>query len=283
VFAEFGQLDQSGRASFAIFFRRIPATLVAVARPSRNPLAGEDIQRFLHSFEGAAATFDRSDERWTLWLPEMTAGDHPLTPASQVYFPVILRHGAQAIAIRFLYDCSSGKVRYHTSAVPPEIVELPEFENAVSELFRHSLPVEPIRARKLGRGEGRAAKSGKGRREESLAEPAGALVPAASKPLVSLAAKPLVSLAPKPAVPVKTSAPVEPAATVPAQAIPPVHRTVRLDVGPDMRAVLMAFIVTTGLVILAGLGIHAYLQANQDPGVLHHKLQIEEMRARQGR
>lgn len=208
------------------------------------------------------------DERWTLWLPEMATGDHPVTPASQVFFPVILRQGPQAIALRFLYDCSTGKVRYYTSAIPSQIAGQPEFENAVSELFRHTLPVEPMRERRLGRGANpNAAMSRPSLPSEggSLAEPV-ALVPVPLTP-VPVERKP-ASL--EPAAPVATPA-VEP---------PVVRRQVRVEIGPRVRAVLMAFIVTTGLVLLAALGVHAYLEATQDPGVLHHRLQIEEMRLR---
>jgi hypothetical protein len=115
---------------------------------------GREVSTFLKTFEGAAATFEQADGNWSLWLPEMSAGDWPITPASQLYFAVILRRDDQAFAIRFFYDCSTGKIRYYTSAVPQEIAQAPEFENAVSALFRHSLPVEPIRQRKL-RGLGR--------------------------------------------------------------------------------------------------------------------------------
>ncbi len=110
---------------------------------------GREISTYLKTFEGAAATFAREEDMWSLWLPEMSAGERPITPASQLYFAVILRHEQQAFAIRFFYDCSTGKIRYYTSAVPHEIAQAPEFENAVSELFRHTLPVEPIRQRKL--------------------------------------------------------------------------------------------------------------------------------------
>ncbi len=110
---------------------------------------GCEISAFLKTFEGAAATFDQDHDSWSLWLPEMCMGDRPITPASQLYFAVILRHEDEAFAIRFFYDCSTGKIRYYTSAVPQEVALAPEFENAVSELFRHTLPVEPIRQRKL--------------------------------------------------------------------------------------------------------------------------------------
>ncbi len=119
---------------------------------------GREIASFLKTFEGAAATFSQEDSMWSLWLPEVTAGERPITPASQLYFAVILRHDQKAFAIRFFYDCSTGKIRYYTSAVPQEIASAPEFENAVSELFRHTLPVEPIRQRKLRRLPGRRSR-----------------------------------------------------------------------------------------------------------------------------
>jgi hypothetical protein len=261
--------------------------MVAKVNASKLPLSGEDIQRFLRSFEGAAATFAQNDERWTLWLPEMAAGDHPLTPASQVFFPVILRHGQQAIAIRFLYDCSLGKVRYYTSAVPHEIASLPEFENAISELFRHSLPVEPMRERKLGReAAGRSRKAEKPLNPrpaggDSLAEPSETALSKA--PVPARLFSPPVKIE---AQPVRTLAiPGPPPAAVPARPIAPreTRRSVRIEIGPRARTVLVALIFTTALVILSAACIYAYLQATEDPGVLHHKLQVEEMRLREGR
>ncbi len=240
---------------------RVNVEPVAKADASKHPLSGEDIQRFLRSFEGAAATFAQNDERWTLWLPEMAAGDHPLTPASQVFFPVILRHGQQAIAIRFLYDCSQGKVRYYTSAIPGEISSLPEFENAISELFRHSLPVEPMRERKLGRGV-----AGKSRRNEkplnprpaargSLAEPSEIAVmrppasaPARRLPPAAMEAQPVRALAiPEPRPP----PPAEVAPARPAAAPREVRRSVRVEIGPRARSVLIFLIFMTAVVILS--------------------------------
>ncbi len=271
---------------------------MAKADASKHPLTGEDIQRFLRSFEGAAATFAQNDERWTLWLPEMEAGDHPLTPASQVFFPVILRHGQQAIAIRFLYDCSLGKVRYYTSAVPNEIASSPEFENAISELFRHSLPVEPMRERKLGRG----AAAARPRKIEkplnprpvslgSFAEPSEIVVSSPSPPALRVPssekkpeAPPTRALAIS-APPPQTIAPVSIPGDAPVrQTIPrETRRSVRVEIGPRARSVLMTFIFVTALVLLSAACIYAYLEATEDPGVLHHRLQVEEMRLREGR
>lgn len=243
-----------------------------MAKASKH-LNGGDILRFLQSFEGAAATFGAHDERWTLWLPEMTLGDRPLTPASQVFFPVILRHGQQAIAIRFLYDCSTGKVRYYTSAIPGEIASLPEFENAVSELFRHSLPVEPMRERKLARDFSPAPRRLDPRRRSSLAEPdaAPAVIVPAVAPVPAVGEPPSLALdaaARKSEVP---AAPVE------------IQRKVWFEIGPRVRGVLMFLIFACAIVALSMLGIYVYLEATQDPGVLHHRMELEQMRLQQGR
>lgn len=67
----------------------------------KSAALGVELIAFLKSFEGAAAQFSHDDEVWSLWLPEVDAGDHPVTLASQVCFPVILRSDSQAIAVRF--------------------------------------------------------------------------------------------------------------------------------------------------------------------------------------
>jgi len=270
---------------------------VAKADASKHPLSGEDIQRFLRSFEGAAATFAQNDERWTLWLPEMAASDHPLTPASQVFFPVILRHGQQAIAIRFLYDCSLGKVRYYTSAVPHEIASSPGFENAISELFRHSLPVEPMRERKL-----RREAADRQRRNEkplpprdatgvSLAEPSEIVLSPPAAPTTRSHASAETRASPVRTLAVTSSSqPIVPMPSTKASAAldapalsPDARRSVRIEIGPRARSVLIAFIFTAALVALSLACIFAYLQVTEDPGVLHHRLQLEEMRLREGR
>ncbi len=237
-----------------------------VAKASKH-LSGGDIMRFLQSFEGAAASFGAQEERWTLWLPEMTLGERPLTPASQVFFPVIMRHGQQAIAIRFVYDCSVGKVRYYTSAIPVEIASRPEFENAVSELFRHSLPVEPMRERKLsrdlaGRYRNAAPPSLRPQARISLADPE----PASS------------ALAPAPQPPaVEPAAPVMQIPAVPAPAVPE-RRSVRIEIGPRIRSVLVFLIFSIALVALGSVGVYAYLKATQDPGLQHHRMELEQQR-----
>jgi hypothetical protein len=259
---------------------------------SKQPLTGADVRKFLRMFEGAAATFAEQGGHWSLWLPEFHADEHPLTPASQVFFPVILRHDEQAFAIRFFYDCSTGKVRYYTSAIPEEVARLPEFENAVSELFRHTLPVEPIRQRSLGKNPRPAAAAPlKPRRASvaSLAEPAeSAPRPAAPAviPPPAPARAPIgreIALTPPPvARPLVPAAPAVEEAT-PAPPAAGARHHVRLEIGPRARHVLLAGILALTFLALVALGIYAYLQATADPGVEHHKLQIEEMRLHEGR
>jgi len=278
----------------------------------KSAALGVELIAFLKSFEGAAAQFSHDDEVWSLWLPEVDAGDHPVTPASQVCFPVILRSDSQAIAVRFFYDCSTGKVRYYTGAVPPQIVTMPEFENAISELFRHSLPVEPIRQRKLRRlgGRMRLEKPVRPRRADqaSLADPAEppapppatpqpASVPRASRPatariLTPPSSKPKTQpLQPVPSQPIEMKpvpASGEPALTLAPSPMPAPQkaeevRQVRIEIGERMRSVLLAAIVTLGLLVLVTLGVITYLHKTQDPGVLHHRMQLEALRMRSGR
>jgi len=260
------------------------------------------------TFEGAIAGFRWDDVEWSLWVPEMRTDDHPLTPASQIFFPVILRHDDRAYAIRFFYDCSTGKIRYYTSAIPEEVAALPEFENAVSELFRHSLPVEAIRQRKIAPDALRPQalpsreKALEPRRAISspLADPVEIMpyvAPPAPRAPVSVSApapvpdpvevKPApvtreVTIAPASPI-VLAPKPVEPLAITPAPEVgdPAAGRKehhIRVDVGPGARNVLLTLIVAITLIVLVGLSIYAYLQATADPGVEHHKLQIEEMR-----
>lgn len=258
------------------------------------------------TFEGAIAGFRWDDAEWSLWVPEMRTDDHPLTPASQIFFPVILRHDERAYAIRFFYDCSTGKIRYYTSAIPEEIAALPEFENAVSELFRHSLPVEAIRQRKIApdafHSQARPSreKALEPRRAISapLADPVEIVpyvAPSAPRAPVNVVAPAPGPLEAKPAPVTRevTIAPSVPIVLAPkpveALAIAPAPETIepaagrkehhiRVEVGPGARNVLLTLIVAITLIILVGLGIYAYLQATADPGVEHHKLQIEEMR-----
>jgi hypothetical protein len=258
------------------------------------------------TFEGAIAGFRWDDAEWSLWVPEMRTDDHPLTPASQIFFPVILRHDERAYAIRFFYDCSTGKIRYYTSAIPEEIAALPEFENAVSELFRHSLPVEAIRQRKIASDTLRP--QARPNREKAL-EPRRAISapladpveitpyiapPESSAPVsASMPAPAPIVAKPAPIAREVTIAPVAPIILAPKPvetlAISPTPEIVesagdrkehhiRVDVGPGARNVLLTLIVAVTVIILVGLGIYAYLQATADPGVEHHKLQIEEMR-----
>jgi hypothetical protein len=271
---------------------------VPQSQSSRSPLSGAALHGFLHSFEGAVASFVWENSQWSLWVPELSLTDHPLTPASQVFFPVILRHEQQAFAIRFYYDCATGKVRYYTSAIPEDIARLPEFENAVSELFRHSLAVEPVRPRNLGR----RGRRGNGPEQppkprkligESLAEPAEKAVPTVPVAPVPFSPRPTPAPHPQPVTltvlppspPAPPQAPIvrefapEPEATPPA----PAKHHVRIEIGPHARHVLLAFILTLGAILLASLGVYAWVQSHEDPGVEHHRLQIEEMRLREGR
>ncbi|MDD5199903.1 MAG: hypothetical protein PHC88_08870 [Terrimicrobiaceae bacterium] len=228
------------------------------AYASRHALRGTDILGFLRTFEGAAATFAHAGGHWSLWLPEFVPDEHPLTPASQIFFPVILRHEEQVFAIRFFYDCATCKVRYYTSAIPDEVAALSGFENAISELFRHSLPIEPIRQRSIGRMLGRPA-------------------------------VPEVRLKPHPA---GEGSPADPRTlAVPGLAVSAsgksadreVTRNVRVEIGPRARMVFLVLILTVGFVALAAVAGFIYLQVAQDPGVEHHRLQLEELRVRDGR
>jgi hypothetical protein len=271
-------------------------------------LRGAEVVRFLTTFEGAIAGFRWDDAEWSLWVPEMRTDDHPLTPASQIFFPVILRHGERAYAIRFFYDCSTGKIRYYTSAIPEEVAALPEFENAVSELFRHSLPVEAIRQRKIAPDalrpqahpsrekaiEPRRAISSpmadpveivpyvappEPRAPTSVSPPQPAPAPVAAKPSpvnreVAIAPAAPIVLVAKPVEALAIAS--EPEAADPATGRKEHH--IRVEVGPGARNVLLTLIIALTLIVLVGLGIYAYLQATADPGVEHHKLQIEEMR-----
>jgi hypothetical protein len=245
----------------------------------KHSFSGANTLEFLKTFEGATASFVRDEGHWSLWIPELAAIEAPLTPASQVYFPVILRRDDQAIALRFFYDCSTGKIRYYRSGIPDEILRLPELENSISELFRHSLPVEAVRQRSLGKNS-RAAQAAEPPRKLSVdtshAEPAELAAPAP---------RPSTVLVPKASVPtamVPASVPVAPL-PLPEPAPPhEVHRTVRVEIGPSFRSVLIAFLWTVTILALAALAAFTYLRATEDPGVLHHRLQIEEMRARNG-
>jgi hypothetical protein len=58
---------------------------------------------------------------------------------------------------------------------------------------------------------------------------------------------------------------------------------VRVEIGPHARHVLLAFIITLGALLIASLAVYAWVQTHVDPGVEHHRLQIEEMRLREGR
>ncbi len=288
---------------------------LAKASASRQQISGADILGFLRTFEGAAATFTQEDGHWSLWLPEFSPDGHPLTPASQIFFPVILRHDAQAFAIRFFYDCATGKVRYYTSAIPDEIARLPELENAISELFRHSLPIEAIRQRNFAPKNHRASLEPPlppPIRRKSLADPDDRSIPPVIEPEPAAKAPPpamprpireerapvtreqrIILPPPRPAAALVPAPPVQSVST-PARALaevapagPPsrpreVTRNVRIELGPRARTVLIVIVVTLGIALLGVAGAYVYVQATQDPGIEHHRLQIEEMRLRNG-
>jgi hypothetical protein len=322
-------------------------TVVSLAKAfGSRQLSGADILSFLRTFEGAAATFSEGSGHWSLWLPEFSPDGHPLTPASQIFFPVILRRDDQAFAIRFFYDCSTGKVRYYTSAIPDEIARLPELENAISELFRHSLPVEAIRQRSLGKKNRRPvnepALQPRPVHAQSLADPderplpaglrpppiaplpAPAVVPAGEAPApnvppvsglpppgsageatpgradrapaapekapvpVSAPPAPVTVIVPKPRLVAEASAaPRRVLVEVPPNVSPPsspreVTRTVRVELGPRAHMTLLVIVLAVAAAVLTAIGAYVYLQITRDPGIEHHRLQIEEMRMRNG-
>lgn len=272
---------------------------------------GPEIVAFLKSFEGAAATFSDEDGTWSLWIPEIVAGERPVTPGSQVFFPVILRHGSQLIAIRFFYDCRTGKVKFYTGAIPAGLSKLPEFEHAVSELFRHSLPVEPIKQRELRRSKSphpAAVNINPVTRKEQIlnseAENAGLSKPPKPEPetppakQVSSLPKQLLSEKPEPskAKPslevalVAPSAPAMPEQTitelVPASesvaSTPRETAGVRFEICESTRRVLQVLILVIGILGILGIAAFVYLQISEDPGLKHHRLQLEQQRLRSG-
>jgi hypothetical protein len=273
-----------------------------VAKPSATklPLPAAEILGFLKTFEGAASSFGQEDGQWSLWLPELAADEYPLTPASQIFFPVILKHGEQAFAIRFFYDCSTGKIRYYTSAIPEDVARLPELENAISELFRHSLPVEAIRQRSLARKIRSVPVEGhlrpRSATPESLAEPvdrsaSSAPSPPPSKTAITVSQPKSHSVVPytrqaEEAAPVKqvTLATSEETPAIAGAPHPkPSSVGVHFEIGPRARTVLLVTILVLGVVALSALVIYAFLESTPDSGVLHHRLQLEELRLRDGR
>ncbi len=267
--------------------------------PTQAEKTGAEIVEFLKSFEGAASAFTDENETWALWIPEIVTGEFPVTPGSQIYFPVILRHGPQLIAIRFFYDCRTGKIKFYTGTVPPSLALLPEFEHAVSELFRHSLPVEPIKQRQLRRSNlptprptprnsdhtrkgfslesttiiddpQRLSKYQSSRSPTNVPEPVAALVPHA----LTEAPTVLGSLPQSAALTVKPT--VEPAAAVPA-------RGLRVEICDGTRRVLQVLILVIGILGIAALAAFVYLQVTEDPGLKHHRLQLEQQRLRSGK
>lgn len=234
---------------------------------------GQDILAFLRTFEGAASSFSEGEQVWSLWIPEIGAHEHPVTPASQVFFPVILRCGQSLAAIRFFYDCRAGKVRFYTGAIPPEVVKLPEFEHAVSELFRHSMPVEPIRQRSLRKVPAMLSPAAVPKTTPPSETPGVPAVTAPAPSPVEAASGPLaMSVSP----PVGTDAAVDPTPTAP----PP---RARITICENTKSVLQVLILVLGMLGVSLVAAWVYLQVNEDPGIKHHRLQIEQQRLRGGR
>jgi len=266
--------------------------------------SGTEIVSFLKSFEGAASAFTDASDTWALWIPEIVTGEFPVTPGSQIYFPVILRQGQMLIAIRFFYDCRTGKVKFYTGAIPTRLSSLPEFEHAVSELFRHSLPVEPIKQRQFRRvdmtPQAPAApeiQSPPRRTERSHRIPTKSPstpthVPVLSKPTVRpVAPPPEPKSQPAPDRPDKELAVVTPAVVavaVPerppsAQPDPAPKETVaklKVEICTGTTRVLQVLILVLGILGIAALAAFVYLEISEDPGLKHHRLQVEQMRLR---
>lgn len=280
---------------------------------SANKKTGAQIVEFLKSFEGAASAFSDDSDTWALWIPEIATGEFPVTPGSQVYFPVILRNGPQLVAIRFFYDCRTGKIKFYTGSIPSHLAALPEFDHAVSELFRHSLPVESIKQRPLRRSQLPAPAASNFRpsprkeepvrpvssiHEEKKREPASqALQPQIVTPVTKVQeSKIVVSSSPatlekqKPIAPflerpIPPEKPISLATTMPVtqhqvHVETPRKSGIRIEICDSTRHVLQALILVIGVLGIAILAAYVYLQINEDPGLKHHRMQLEQMKIR---
>jgi len=266
--------------------------------PTKAEKTGAEIVEFLKSFEGAASAFTDEDETWALWVPEIVTGEFPVTPGSQIFFPVILRHGPQLIAIRFFYDCRTGKIKFYTGTIPPNLALLPEFEHAVSELFRHSLPVEPIKQRQLRRTHLPAPRPLPKRshhpREElsiestTIIDEPQRLSKYQSSPSPVKIPEPVAALVPHalPEDPVVLPSPLPPAAPIvkftPEPAPPARTGGFRVEICDGTRRVLQVLILVVGILGIAALAAFVYLQISEDPGLKHHRMQLEQQRLRSG-
>ncbi|MFY8216751.1 MAG: hypothetical protein ACOVMP_09160 [Chthoniobacterales bacterium] len=228
---------------------------------------------------------------------------------------MILRQGQLLIAIRFFYDCRTGKIKFYTGAIPTRLSSLPEFEHAVSELFRHSLPVEPIKQRQLRRVElgslpaaaAKIAYSAKQSMPQLSVEEESSI----EHVEIALQRAPTSPIEPDPPVPttpdagneivrrhVEASDPVpmkvveaSPTAmalavpTSPKSGVPAVVQTesvtkVRVEICSGTTRVLQVLILVFGILGITAIAAFVYLQITEDPGLKHHRLQVEQMRMR---
>jgi len=269
--------------------------------------SGTEIVAFLKSFEGAASAFTDASDTWALWIPEIATGEHPVTPGTQVYFPVILRQGQRLITIQFFYDCRTGKIKFYTGAIPSRLSALPEFEHAVSELFRHSLPVEPIKQRQLRRVElvspatpvvliERPVERLELRQPVAAIQPAPVEIPPAEAPVS--AEEPLRPEPPCPPASVDVvqqlvprnveASPTPLALAIPSSPQPTLPRVVqretltkvKVEICSGTTRVLQVLILVLGILGITAIAAFVYLQITEDPGLKHHRLQIEQMRLR---
>ncbi len=227
---------------------------------------------FLRGFEGAWATFEGGGRQWRLRVPAIAEPDYPLTPASQIFFGVQLHDEEQpesGAVVRFCYECATSRVRYYHSAIPAEIQRDPRLENAIAELFRHELPVEPMRQRTMAHD----------------ALPGLPRVVAPAEPERAPVAVVRAESRAEPAVVVSGGA--VPAVVSGPEVVPPFDRRaarrLRFEIGPRAHTVMLAAIIMFGLLIFAAMGLYAYLRLAEDPGVAHHRLQLEAMKLREGR
>lgn len=250
------------------------------ASPARSQPRGAEVLAFLRGFEGAWATFESDGHQWRLSVPAIAEPDYPLTPASQIFFGVQLNdeeHPDGGCVVRFCYECATSRVRYYTSAIPAEIQRDPRLENAMAELFRHELPVEPVRQRTISHDPVPVVK-----RVVAPGDLERAPVEAERAPVAVVRAESRG----EPAAVVGEAVSVAPAVASPGE-LPPFDRRaarrVRFEIGPRAHTVLLAAIVMFGLLIFAAMGLYAYLRLAEDPGVAHHRLQLEAMKLREGR
>jgi len=208
----------------------------------------------------------------------------------------------------------------------------------VSELFRHTLPVEPIRQRQLRKSadlklappvkvvrpfaeqaepvaleppsavmnqppgaspspqepapepEQPESEPQRGGMVAPQVEPASATAEAIQPPAGDSSRGSTMITLPRvgpPAIAAKPSAPAV-ARPTPIEVQPPpapvrVVRTARIEMCDRTSSVLKVLILVFALLGLSLIGAYVYLTLEEDPGVKHHRLQLEQMRMRQGR